>query len=234
MPYTSSQLITYAYYLSGIVSRGTQTVTGEQLADGLDSLNMVIASKSVTYKHIPYFKSVDITANVGQEKYFIPNLLQIENASFVIGSVRYPMFYLDRNSYMGSPRAMNISSLPYSYHFERTIGGSNIYIYFLPNASYLITVWGKFGFDLVEQSTDLSVIWDMFYINYMKFCLAEYLCCLNGEIFSIEARSMLKSMEQKLLDMTPIDFTMKKYSSFVTDNFMGYGIANLGTGFYPT
>ena len=45
---------------------------------------------------------------------------------------------------------------------------------------------------------------------------------------------MLKSMEQKLLDMTPIDFTMKKYSSFVTDNFMGYGIANLGTGFYPT
>ena len=78
MPYTSSQLITYAYYLSGIVSRGTQTVTGEQLADGLDSLNMVIASKSVTYKHIPYFKSVDITANVGQEKYFIPNLLYNE------------------------------------------------------------------------------------------------------------------------------------------------------------
>lgn len=233
-PYKASKLAVQACYLSNIVSRGTQTVTGEQLDDALEALNCVISEQSIGSKTIPYFKNITISAITGQEKYFIPNLIEIENATFLMTNVRYPMFLMNRNSFFGTPRATNINSMPYTYCAERTVGGTNLYFYFTPNNAYPITIWGKFGFDIVEADTDLSEVWDYFYINYIKLLAAEYICCINGNSLPEQTYRKLRSIEQKMTDMNPVDYTMKKYSSFTANNYIGYSYANLGTGFYPT
>jgi hypothetical protein len=233
MSYLASKLIANAYYLSGVVSRDSQTVTGTQVEDGIDMLNFLISDKSGNYKQIPYFNSIDITSVIGQEKYFVPNLLEVENVTFDIGSVRYPLFYLNRNAYFGTPVAKNIKSLMCSYHNERTLGGTDIYFRFLPNDAYEVHVWGKFGFDSVELTTDLTVAWELYYINYIMFCLAEYICAFYNKTFSEQSSKLLRSMEQRLSEPSPTDLTMKRYSAYVGNSSFGYGMANLGNGFYP-
>jgi len=72
MPYTSQMLITNAYYLSGIVSRGLETVTNEQLNDGLFRLNSFLAMKSADTGLIPYYQVVNGNFIAGQQQYFFP------------------------------------------------------------------------------------------------------------------------------------------------------------------
>jgi len=233
MSYSALKLINKAYYLSGIVARDLQTVSGSQVSDGLDLLNLILDIKSVDYRLIPYFKSVDITAVPGQEKYFIENLVSAENLVFFINSVRYAMKSTPRNQYFATPRAENIQSLPYSWHIERTKGGSNLYIYFLPSSDYPMTLWGKFGFDEVNLGTDLSLIFDPYYIEYLRYSLAAYICSEYNVMFQPQSVQTLKSLEQQLVDVSPKDFTMDKLSYFDKGTDFNYGVANLGTGWWP-
>ena len=55
MAYTARMLITRAYYLSQIVSRQLQEVSGEQIEDGLFLLNALLQFKSTDLREIPYF-----------------------------------------------------------------------------------------------------------------------------------------------------------------------------------
>lgn len=71
MAYTTLQLINNAYYESGIVSRGFETVSGQQANDGLQFLNDLIADKTVENGLIPYYQEYNFTAVTGQERYFI-------------------------------------------------------------------------------------------------------------------------------------------------------------------
>ena len=234
MAYTALQLITNAYYLSNVVSRDSQTVSGGQAIDGLEMLNFIINDKAITYKSIPYFNSVVVTASPGVEKYFVPKLLEIESMTFDIGAVRYPMYRMDRNSYFSSARANNINSLPYAYHFERAVEGSNIFLYFLPNSAYPITIWGKFSFDDMSLEDDMTQWFDLYYINYLRYCLAQYICSIYPNVeFPPQAYAILKSIEQRLSDPSPVDYTMKKYSSFTICDAANFGMANLWNGYYP-
>lgn len=233
MAYTATKLITKAYYLSGIVARDLQSVSGSQISDGLDLLNMVLDIKSANYRLIPYYKSIDITAAVGQEKYFIEKLVEAECLVFYINSVRYAMKSTSRTQFFATPRAENIESLPYSWHIERTLGGANLYIYFLPNQSYPMTLWGKFGFDEVNLSTDLTSLFDRFYIEYLRYALAEYICAEYNIVLQPQSSARLRELEQQLIDISPTDFTMQKQSSFVKGIDFNYGVANLGTGWWP-
>ncbi|NTU69254.1 hypothetical protein HGB13_00275 [bacterium] len=233
MAYTAQKLIQNAYYLSGVVSKGLQYLTTAQDADGLDLLNSILDIKGADYRLIPYFSSKDITAVPGQEKYFIEKLVEAENFVFYINSVRYAMKYTPRNQYFATPRAENIKSLPYSWHLERTKGGSNLYIYFLPSSDYPMTIWGKFGFSEVALTTDLSTTYDLFYIEYLKYSLASCICSEYSVEFQPQPAQRLKVFEQQLTDISPTDFTMNKISSFTKGVDFNYGIANLGTGWWP-
>ncbi len=46
MAYTTQQLITASWYLSGIISRGLGTVADEQLNEGLERLNGLLAAST--------------------------------------------------------------------------------------------------------------------------------------------------------------------------------------------
>lgn len=233
MAYPVRELISRAWYLSGIVSRKFQTVSGEQSDDGLYLLNALLDIKSALQRLIPYYKEYQFDAVVGQQEYFVPNLIMLESATFNNGVVRYPMQPQSRKDYFGSARADDITSLPFSYHVERCKDGSNMFMYFLPDQTYPIKVWGKFSLEEVGLDDDLEDTFDKYYIEYLRYALANYLCQEYGYSFSPEKKMELKKIESGIFDISPIDMTLTKISSLSKSVGINYGIVNLSNGWIP-
>lgn len=156
MPYTVLELITNAYYISGIVSRDFQTVQGSQYQDGLQMLNEIITDKTVEDDMIPYYSKLSFPAIQAQMEYFIANLIELDTLVFFIGNIRYEMKNLERRRFFGSSRADNIQSLPFTYHVERKTGGASIFLYFVPNTAYPMEAWGQFSLSEVLLNQDLK------------------------------------------------------------------------------
>lgn len=156
MVYTTNQLISGAYYASGIVSREFETVSGSQISDGLGWLNDIITEKRVDDGMIPYETKYSFIAEIGKQVYFIKNLISIDTLVFYLQDVRYPMKYTQRNQYFGSARVENINSLPYEWYWERLVGGGNLHIYFQPDRNYPMEIHGSFGLNKLELGENLD------------------------------------------------------------------------------
>lgn len=231
MAYTTLQLINNAYYESGIVSRGFETVSGQQATDGLQFLNDLIDDKTVDNGLIPYYTEYDFAAVIGQEKYFIPNLINMDTFVFFIDTVRYQTQNRGRREYFGTSRADNIQSLPGSWHLERCFGGANLYIYFKPDQAFPLTIWGQFRLTEVTINQDLSLTLDRFYINYLKFDLAARLC---AEYNYTVPPGVAKALNKYTIDISkksgPMDLKLVKLSSLQRRGGINYGQVNLGHG----
>jgi hypothetical protein len=235
MAYTTTELINRAWYLSGVVGRDFQNVSGDQLNDGLNMLNALLSFKTSDQKLIPYFSQYNFTTVAGQEKYFIPDLVLVQTLTFVLNTVRYQMKYELRSQYFGTARANNVTSLPYIFHTERTLNGSNLYMYFVPNTTYDFQLWGKFSLPDVVLGQDLTLIFDQFYIEYLRYGLAEYMCQEYNIQMQPQAEKKLKEFESMLIDTSPIDFSMRKLSAL--QRCQGpdiYALANLSVGYLPS
>jgi hypothetical protein len=235
VPYTTNELITRSWYLSGVVARDLATVSGDQLNDGLNMLNALLSFKTSDQKLIPYFDDYEFNAVINQEKYFIPNLILTETLTFDLNTVRYQMTHQNRYQYFGTPRAQDVSSLPYIYHCERTKGGTNLFMYFLPNDTYPFTIHGKFSLANVVLGQDLSLTLDPFYIEYLRYALGEYMAQEYNIMFQPGPAAQLKAYEAMLVDTSPIDFTMRKQSALQRREGPDiYALANLSVGYLPS
>lgn len=231
MAYTTLQLINNAYYESGIVSRGFETVGGQQAQDGLQFLNDLIADKTVENGLIPYYQEHNFTAVAGQEKYFIEDLISIDTFVFYIDTVRYQTENRARREYFGTSRADNIQSLPGSWHMERCFQGANLYIYFKPNQAYPLTIWGQFRLQQVTINQDLSLTLDRFYINYLKFDLAARLCAEYNYTVPPGVAKALANYEDSISKRSgPMDLRLVKLSSLQRRGGINYGQVNIGKG----
>lgn len=234
MAYTAQQLITRAWYLSGIVARGAQTVSGQQITDGLYLLNAFLDFKSVETDLIPdWTYDTSIVAVPGQEEYFIPNCVAIESVTFNIDVLRYPMDYTTRTRYFGSGRVDNISTLPFNWTYLRTVGGSNLFMYFLPAGNYPLKIMGKFALTDVSLDTDMTTVYDTYYIEYLRYGLAQYMCSEYGIIFNPQSTEVLKKMERELMYVSPPDLSMAKITLLSQGTGYNYGDINIGRGWRP-
>jgi hypothetical protein len=238
--YTAQQLITEAYYLSGIVSVELETVSSAQIFRGLNRLNALLARTTSNPALIPYYMSYGSVFVPRQEKYYIPNLVAIETVTFTIpsgddptNSVRYSTDNRTRKQYFGYSRANGISSLPSQWHMERLNDGGDLYFYFLPEQNWGFEVWGKFQLTNVELSTDMSIVNQNSYIEYLVYKLAMYLCQYNNVRFQRDKQEELDSMEKCIKNMSPVDHTQRKLSWFSPSGTPNYGDANLGHGWTP-
>ncbi len=239
MVYTVEKLVTNAYNMSGIVSRGFETIEGEQLSDGIDALNDILGDKSVDTGLIPYFTKHDFVGVTGQEQYVIPNLVEVSSLVFFLDQVRYQMFDVGMVNYFGSPRAQNIQSLPYTYNVQRQLNASSIYMYFLPNENYAFQIWGKFGLTEINESTglllDLSTVYDRFYIDYLKFALCKRVCINYSYPMPSDAQAELDKIEKKIKKLSaPLDFSINITSTLNDKGYtLSYAQINIGKGFVP-
>lgn len=234
MSYTARHLISRSWYLSGIVARRLQSVTGDQATDGLFLLNALLDWKQVQIDLIPYWTYYQFPAIVNQETYFIENLFAVETLTFNIGTVRYPTDFRNRSSYFGSGRVDDVSSLPSQWYFNRSLGGGTIYLYFKPAGAYPIKIMGKFGLTNVDLDTDLLTVYDPSYLEYLRYALAQYMCSEYGIIFNPQSEKIFRSIERTLMDVSPPDVTVRKASMLTQGSGVNFGDVNIGLGWRPS
>lgn len=222
MAYTSRQLIIEAYYLSGIVGRNYQFTAGDEINDGLQILNDFLQIKGADTRHIPYYTVSDGVLVAGQELYYIEGLVEMESMTFFLqnpaspgqASIRFQMNELTREQYFAPPRAEHINTLPLTWHMERTKGGTNLYVYFLPNEDYAYQIVGKFALNSTSLNQDLSTVYDEWYLRYIKYNVAIWLCNWRTVTPSQWLIDIANEMKAELKDVSPIDFTLRKQGSF--------------------
>lgn len=227
MAYTALELITRAYYLSQVVARGLQVVTGEQITDGLHLLNADLEYKSTDLRLIPYFERFEFDTVQGQEEYFIDNLLYVDSLTFNISNVRYSLLEFTRKEYFAVPRIDNVQSLPYCYRVERERGGARIYLYFVPNQVYNMRMSGKFALTDVTLTTDMSLIYDNFYLEWLRYSLAIKICEDYGATVPDATRMKYMEMTKKLMDVSPADLSIQKKGYFNKGAVMDWQLYNI-------
>jgi hypothetical protein len=251
MAYTAATLITRSWFLSGIVARNLQVVTGDKITDGLMLLNALLDFKQIETDLIPYWQYISFPLVQHQEFYFLPYVAAIEASTFNIDVVRYPMDSVTRRNYYGSARVDHISSLPFSYNYNRALGGGNLAMYFKPEASYIFKAMVKITLTDVTLQTDLTNITDVVpytfinssnqgldtsYIEYLRYALARYMCSEYGILFNPESEKILQSYQRKLMYMSPPDLSQIKSTVLCADyqTAFTYADANLGHGWRPS
>lgn len=238
MVYSVTKLITKSFYLSQVVSRDLQVVQGEDFVDGLDLLNALLEVKGSDVRLIPYFTRGEflstVDPSVGEQVFFIPNMVSLETVTFNLSNVQFPMQRVGRTDFFGGGRIEGIQSLPFSYHIERVLGGMNIYVYFNTGQVLEMKYMGKFGLTNVTATTDLSTVYDLFYIEYLRYALAEYICSDWGVNFPEQSAMKLREIRKKLMDVSPPDLKMKKCSTLQSGkNSITFGQVNLSPAWLP-
>ena len=123
-----------------------------------------------------------------------------------------------------------ITSLPFSYHLERTLDGSNVWVYYLPDQTYQFNLIGKFALTDVSLNEDMETVYDPFYIEYLRYALAQFMCNEYSITFAPEKLAMLKIYEKKLLDVSTPDLTMQKMNFINTGFTINWAQCNIGRG----
>ena len=260
MPYLAQDLITRAWFLSGIIARNLQVPTGDQIYDGLQMLNDLLNFKQIETDLIPYWQYITFNAVPTQEFYFLPYVAAVESSTFNLDVVRYPMSPTSRTNYFGSARVDNISTLPFSWNYDRGVGGGTFGMYFKPDAAYPIKMQAKIFLVDVTLETDLTNITETFtnpnnipnftpytfinnsnqgydtsYIEMLRYALARYFCSEYGIGFNPESEKIYQSYVRKLMYESPPDLSVKKVSVLSADRMSGFnwGDVNLGRGYRP-
>jgi len=223
-------LITKAYYLSGIVPRNFETVSKDELADGVNLLNDVLSEINTTGSYIPYFSYPQISCVVGQEEYFIENAVDIFTATFNIGPVRYEMYQDTLRHYYGSPRVDNVNALPFNWFWERVNGGIKVSVYFKPQDTYVMKFKCKVGLSNVTSNTELSDTFDDYYQLFLKYKLVDYICDFYNVSNPPKIEVKLKKFENIFTDLNAYDFSIKKVVTSSQTSSLTYAQVNLGKG----
>lgn len=236
MAYTVGQLISDAFYTSTIVGRQFETIGQDRFADGINLLNEVLTDKTIEESMIPTYSVLyDFNAVVGQEMYFIPELTRCDTLVFFIGGlqgVRYSMYESNRAMYFGAPRANNIQSLPYMWMQERTLGGTNLYMYFFPDQPYIMQLAGLFSVPIVSFNQDMLTTYDPYYVSYLKYRLADKLCILYNMTLPPGASKELERYEQEIAKRSGVmDFRLKHISTLTNRTSINYAQVNIGKAY---
>jgi hypothetical protein len=218
MAYSAAALITDSYYLSGIVARNFEVVSATQMSDGLNLLNFILADKNINPSAIPFYQKYNMDAVIGQEMYHIPNLIIDDTLTFGIGDVRFPTQRVSRDEYFGAGR-VNFSSLIVTWHPERSLNGTDIYLFPFPDTAYPMEIFGKFALNQVAADDDLSLSYEYAYLNYLKYKMAQRICDENTQTLPTNVLKELKDMEAKITAMNPIDFSQMYNSTLSNSGF---------------
>jgi hypothetical protein len=235
MAYTTNQLISGAYYASGVVSREFETVSGGQITDGLIWLNDILTEKDIDKSMVPYESTYTTNFVQGQSIYPIPDLTSIDTLVFFLDEVRYAMKYEKRNAFFGSSRVENIETLPFEWYFERQFGGGNLHIYFKPDRTYPMEIHGIFRMSTVALGQDLSLTLDQFYRTYLRYALSDRICSEYNYVTPPNVVKQLSKYESFIAKKSRIiDLRMQKVSSLQKRGFFNYAFINLAKGWRPS
>lgn len=211
-------------------------MTGADITRGLDLMNSVLSATSSNTKMIPYYSEYTFNAVIGQEKYFIPNLMEPFSATFMDSVVRYATFDKSRREFHSTTKIYGIEAYPFDTSFERCLNGCNLYMYFLPCKAFPFHVWGKFGLEAVtvdDLTTDLLLTYDRWYCDYLCHVLVKRICNFYGMSISPEVQNIIDQISNNVADMNVIDLSSRKIDLYNQRNQLSWAQINIGKGFEP-
>lgn len=229
-------LITDAMYLSSLVSRQFESVSNDKLADGLNLLNKFLQVQTAGKGLIPYYVELPIFFTVpGIEKYALDAVTTVSSVTFFYGDVRYQMQGLTRDQNFATYRALNFTSLPRVWHFEPSLVGGDLYLYPKPDLAYEMHVWVKKEFDeVVTFNRDLLTLFRKFYIEYIRYGLAQYICDFYQIATPMNVEDRLASLIQELSSRVgPKDFSPNTKLTLGRRSGLNWARINLSNGFEP-
>lgn len=230
----ASQLVVQSYYLSDIVARNLETVSGSQLSDGIEMLNEILDDTSSSGKKIPFDSKFNFTGIPGQEEYFIDGLLDVTSLTFFNANVRYSMRWVSRDKYHGSTRVEDIDTYPGVYTVNREVGGATVSVYFNPDSSYEFEIWGKFFLANVTPTTDISPLLPKYFIVYLRYALANRICQQNNVEFAPQKMKELEKKERKVFEVQSEDLSIRLDCKFNTNRVLDYSSINIFRGLWPS
>jgi len=235
MAYLASKLLIKALRTSGLVSAdiGNQP-SAPQMVSALFLLNEIISQLNINGALLPYTTTTDIDLVVGQEKYEIPALIELQVLTFYLDSIRFQLYNDGRADYFGSPRADNINSLPYKYHVERSPSGSTIWLYFKPSQEFPLQITGLFGYTPLIISTDISAMFDEFYRKFLRLQLAESICNYYNLSMPTGSAKDLMMIKDQLKYINVPDLSVQAENMLGGRSFLNYAQATFRNGFIPT
>lgn len=235
MAFNVLELITRAYNAANINPQGYRVLTPEQSSNGLFLLNVLLSDKTVDTSMLLYWEKYDGVFEIGEGQYFIERLIQVETLTFFLdGQVRYPTLAQGLDIFMGSARAENVDSLPFTYYPNKVLGGTDLYVYYKPSQEYPFQIWGQFELQNVTLFEDLETKFPLFYINFLKLQLAKYLCIDGGFEIPIAVAAQLEEYRQWIaLNGTVQDLSMKITNTISQGGYINWGQVNIGKAYTP-
>lgn len=235
MAYLASQLLVKALRTTGLAPAdiGNQP-TSRMMVDALDLLNEILSQINSDGALLPYTTTTFIDLTAGQQTYQIPNLIQWQAIAYYLQDIRYTLYYSARTDYYSSNRADNILSLPYQFHVERTLGGSEISMYFFPQEDYPLQITGLFGFNSVNMGQDISNLFDTYYLKYLRLQLADSICNYYNVPLPANSARELMVIKKQIKRLNNPDLSAQVVPLMGGANFPSYAQANFRNGFQPT
>lgn len=232
------ELIANAFNLSDLVARELETMTADQQELGLTILNDILSEKSATGEMLPYYQRTSVPGIVGQEQYFLQDMVDVSSVTVLYSDVRFQMRNKSRRAYFGSSRVENINSFPYEYYYERATQSGNfgimLFCYFTPSTTeYSFEVNGKSSLGSVLATTDMSAMLEGYYLSYLTYSLAKRLCDYYNQPFADQKMAQLIKLERLATSSTSIDPSISKVNQFGGNNVINYGDVNIGRGWRP-
>lgn len=226
-----TELITRAWYQSGIVAREFETVSDAETADGLMLLNRLINRSAIEPELISYQGHLEVTCVPDQEEYFVKGLVSVREMTFNDGEIRFPMARYTTKRYFSTGRVDNISSLPFHFYFERFLNGGKIYLYFLPDRNYTLNITGKVVLTELSISDNLDA-YDAWFHDYLIFLLARECCLWRKRPVPLEVNTEIERYKMLIKNVSPADLSINKSNMF-KNNTMDWAEYNLGRGWEP-
>lgn len=227
-----TELITEGWYTSGIVSRQFETVSDAETTDGLKLLNKIMNRSAIDPQLQSYQSYTEVSCVPGQETYDVPGLIDLREMTFNDGDVRFSMIEDTAHEYFGLGRVDNIQSLPFHYYAERTLGGTLIYLYFIPDKAYTLKILGKYALTPFVISDNLDD-YDAWFIDYLTYLLAREICLWRKVTPPPAVISQISRYKKLIKDVSPADLTIRK-SWLFRNNDINWAQYNLGRGWYPS
>ena len=231
---TARELITDAWYLSGIVSRDLQSVSGSQISDGLRMLNALLSQLSRNSKYLSYITHTTEPLVTGVAEYEIPGLMELNELTFSLDNVNYQMIRESEYRFWGSSKITDIVSFPWRYYFEPILNGGKIYLYFSPESGISeLQINGRFKLTSVTLITDLDDFMEDFYKEYLQYYLAKKICNWYDFEFSAQKNSELRRLDKLASQTSGRDYSMRILNMFQNGAGINYADVNLSNGWRP-
>lgn len=209
--YTVRQLVSESYYLTNIVARDNEVVSGTQSALGLLLLNTIIDFSRTDKQIIPFWENKSYSTATGVSKYYIKNLSSIENITYLNGSEIIPLRMLNSSEYYDSTLSTNNTGDTGAYYAERLSGGTNIILVNTPASDSTMYIHGKFACIELEFTSNLLDYFELGYIEYLTYKLADSICIRNNIETPVNILKSISDYRAIISSSSVANLTMDNY-----------------------